>query len=102
MVCIPMVPWFLISCRFMIEFTGEPYAGGNDIDGFITPNITTDSSSKMFGWTEKNFMDRFRMGKIIPKSPMPWQSFGRMSDQELKAIYAYLKTLNPVKTNIEK
>ncbi len=84
------------------EFTGEPYAGGNDIDGFITPNITTDSSSKMFGWTEKNFMDRFRMGKLIPKSPMPWQSFGRMSDQELKAIYAYLKTLDPVKTKTDK
>ena len=80
------------------EFTGEPYAGGNDIDGFLTPNITTDSSSRVFGWSQKNFVDRFRMGRLIPKSPMPWSSFGRMSDEELKAIYAYLKTVKPVRT----
>lgn len=79
------------------EFTGEPYAGGNDIEGFITPNITPDSSSRIFGWTEKNFVDRFRMGSLVPKSPMPWESFNRMNDDELKAIYAYLKTLKPVK-----
>jgi mono/diheme cytochrome c family protein len=84
------------------EYTGEFYAGGGDIDGFITPNITPDSTSRIFGWSEKNFLDRFRMGKLVKKSPMPWQSFGRMSDEELKAIYAYLKTLNPVKTVTEK
>jgi mono/diheme cytochrome c family protein len=80
------------------EFTGKPFAGGNDIDGFITPNITPDSSSRIFGWTEKNFIDRFRMGRLKAKSPMPWPSFNRMSDDELKAIYAYLKTVAPVKT----
>ena len=79
-------------------FTGEWFAGGNDIEGFITPNITTDSSSRMFGWSQRNFVDRFRMGRLIPKSPMPWSSFQRMDDEELKAIYAYLKTLKPVRT----
>jgi mono/diheme cytochrome c family protein len=79
-------------------FSGEPFAGGNEIDGFITPNITPDSSSRIFGWSQKNFIDRFRIGKVIPKSPMPWQSFGRMTDEELKAIYSYLKTVKPVKT----
>lgn len=79
------------------EFTGEPYAGGNDIEGFITPNITPDSSSRIFGWSEKNFVDRFRMGRLVAGSPMPWESFGRMTDDELKAVYAYLKTVKPVK-----
>ena len=36
-------------------FTGELFAGGNDIDGFITPNITTDSSSRMAGWSQGKF-----------------------------------------------
>ena len=80
------------------EFTGEPFAGGNEIEGFITPNLTPDSSSRIFGWSQKDFVDRFRMGKLVPESPMPWKSFGRMSDEELKAIYAYLKTVKPVKT----
>ena len=28
--------------------------------------------------------------------PMPWQEFGQMKDEELKAIFAYLKTIKPV------
>lgn len=77
---------------------GEPFGGGMEIDGFVTPNLTTDSSSRIHGWSQKIFMDRFRMGKLIPKSPMPWNSFKRMSDEELKAIYKYLQTVKPVKT----
>jgi len=38
------------------------------------------------------------MGKVIPYSHMPWNSFKRMDDTELKAIYHFLKTLKPVKT----
>ena len=80
------------------KFTGEPFAGGNEIEGFITPNMTPDSSSRIFGWSQKNFVDSFRMGRLVPKSPMPWSSFQRMNDEEIKAIYAYLKTVKPVKT----
>lgn len=79
-------------------FVGEPYGGGGNIEGFITPNLTTDSSSRIFGWSEKNFVERFRMGRLVPGSPMPWNSFKRMSDVELKAIFKYLQTLKPVKT----
>jgi mono/diheme cytochrome c family protein len=79
-------------------YIGEPFAGGNDIDGYITPNITTDSSSRIFGWSKKNFIERFRMGKLIPKTPMPWNSFKGMTDDELTAIYNYLRTVKPVKT----
>jgi hypothetical protein len=32
---------------------------------------------------------------------MPWNSFARMSDTELKAIYKYLKTLKPVKNQVK-
>ena len=33
---------------------------------------------------------------------MPWNSFRRMSDADLIAIYKYLKTLPPMKTGQEK
>ncbi|MBG9374958.1 c-type cytochrome [Panacibacter sp. DH6] len=84
-------------------FTGEPFGGGNEFAEhgnplLITPNLTPDSSSRIFGWSQADFIKRFRMGKIIPYSPMPWQSFGRMTDDELKAIYKYLQTLQPAKT----
>ena len=80
------------------EFTGASFAGGNEIDGFITPNLTPDSSGKIFNWSKELFIERFRMGKLIPKSPMPWNSFKRMTDDELTAIYHFLRTLKPVNT----
>jgi mono/diheme cytochrome c family protein len=79
-------------------FTGEYFAGGLEIDGFITPNLTPDPSGRIYNWSQKNFIDRFRMGKIYQKSPMPWNSFKRMSDDELKSIYHFLRTVKPVKT----
>jgi mono/diheme cytochrome c family protein len=84
-------------------FVGEPFAGGNAFveEGKTTltpPNLTPDSTSRIFGWTEEDFIRRFRMGKIIPHSHMPWNSYKRMHDYELKAIYNYLKTLKPAKT----
>ncbi|TMI68968.1 MAG: cytochrome c [Bacteroidetes bacterium] len=78
-------------------YIGEPFAGGNDIEGYMSVNLTPDSTGRIFGWSKQNFIDRFRMGKLYPKSPMPWNSFKRMSDTELTAIYNYLHTVKPVK-----
>jgi hypothetical protein len=33
---------------------------------------------------------------------MPWGSFGRMTDLEIKAVYRYLMSLDPVPNKIEK
>jgi mono/diheme cytochrome c family protein len=78
------------------KFIGESFAGG-ELEGMVTPNLTTDSSSRIFDWSEKIFVDRLRMGKLNPKSIMPWKSYGRMNDTELKAIYKFLKSLKPAK-----
>jgi len=80
------------------DFTGEPFAGGNNIDGFVTPNLTPDSTGRIFKWSEDNFIERFRMGKLIPGSPMPWNTFKNMTDDELRAIYKFLRSVKPVKT----
>lgn len=79
-------------------FTGPPFAGGANIHGFITPNLTPGPGSRIAGWSPQDFIARFRKGRLIPGSPMPWPSFGRMSDIELKAIYNYLRTVAPAKT----
>ena len=80
------------------RFLGEPFAGGNLVHGFITPNLTPDPSGRIYSWSKAQFIQRFRMGKLIPESPMPWKSFGRMTDEELTAIYNFLHALPPVKT----
>jgi hypothetical protein len=35
---------------------------------------------------------------ILP--PMPWQVIGQKSDQDLKAMYAYLKSINPIHNEV--
>lgn len=75
------------------DFSGPLMAGGNDIEGFITPNLTPHPEGRIYEWTADQFVDRFRQKKIIKESPMPWTSFKQMTYLELKAIYKYLKTL---------
>ena len=86
-------------------YIGAPFAGGNEFTEqgvyLVTPNLTTDSTSRIFGWTQQDFIARFRLGKVIPQSPMPWNAFKRMSDDELKAIYNFLQTLPAAKNPVQ-
>src|SRR6185369_3534800 len=41
------------------KYIGEPFAGGNDIEGFITRNLTPDPSGRIYKWSQQNFIDRF-------------------------------------------
>lgn len=85
------------------KFTGELLAGGSAMEsGNVPPNLTPDSSGRLFGWNQQLFINRFRMGKINPNSEMPWNSYQHMTDIELKAIYNYLQTVKPVKTVLKK
>ena len=76
---------------------GSPMKKAENLPAYTPPNLTTDSSSRIFSWTQDMFIKRFRMGNIN-NSEMPWNSYKRMTDDELKAIYKYLKTLKPAKT----
>ena len=66
-------------------------------------NITSDESGIGL-WSEDQFIKAMREGKfkgmdgtrpLLP--PMPWPAYGQMSDQDLKAIFAYLKSTKPVR-----
>jgi mono/diheme cytochrome c family protein len=59
----------------------------------LTSDPTTGRLSKL---SEDQFVARIRAGRVIPGSPMPWQQFQRMNDEDLRAIYRYLKTVPPV------
>ena len=65
------------------------------------PNITSDPETGRLGkLTEDQFVARFRQGRILPGSPMPWQAFSRMSEDDLRSIYRYLKTVPPVRRDV--
>lgn len=88
-------------------FIGEEYAGGFQmpIDGkegafVVTCNLTPDpETGRIVNWSEEQFIKRFRAGKQIKESHMPWGPFKSFSDQDLKAIYQFLKTVKPVKND---
>ena len=68
-----------------------------------TANLTSDTTGTGM-WKEEQFMLAIREGKLKGLSggrallpPMPWQMYRNMTDDELKAIFAYLKTTKPVK-----
>lgn len=69
----------------------------------FSANLTPDEETGLGGWTEDAFVQAMRTGKhqgqpngrpILP--PMPWQSLANMTDDDLKAIWAYLQTITPV------
>ncbi len=63
---------------------------------FVPPNLTPDSvTGRIATWTEEQVVARFRGGERLPGSPMPWRA-GRMTDDDLRAIYRYLRTVPAV------
>ena len=67
-------------------------------------NLTPDTATGIGGWTEEDFLRALRTG-VTPDgyrlSPfMPWQQFSRMTDVDLVAIWAYLRTLEPIRNDV--
>ena len=68
-------------------------------------NLTPDNITGIGAWTEQTFISALRTGKhmgagraILP--PMPWQNLAQMNDDDLKAIFAYLKSLKPIENSV--
>jgi mono/diheme cytochrome c family protein len=76
---------------------------GGPIPGFPSswppaPNLTFGSGSALPSWTEEGFINTIRTGRTpegreIRAEYMPWGSYKFMSDNELKAVWAYLQSL---------
>jgi hypothetical protein len=70
-----------------------------------TANITPDRNTGIGIWDEALFIKAIRTGKhwgtsrpIMP--PMPWRFFSQASDEDLKSIYAYLRTVKPIQNQV--
>jgi hypothetical protein len=70
-----------------------------------TSNLTPDQNTGMGIWTEDMFIRAMRTGKHMGTSrtilpPMPWPWYSKMRDEELKAIFAYLKSIPPIPNRV--
>jgi mono/diheme cytochrome c family protein len=84
---------------------GEEWSGGTIINehGFgtvVSTNLTPDAETGL-NMTEAQWLAVFREGKTSDGRPlnaaMPWAFYKGMTDEDLSAIYAYLRTVPPVK-----
>lgn len=92
------------------SFVGPRFAGGHTFPSeeegepdrvFVSPNLTPDpATGVMAAWTEEQFIGRFRAGKVHDGSPMPWGAFVRLHDDDLRALYRYLQSLEPVENPV--
>jgi mono/diheme cytochrome c family protein len=88
------------------EFVGEPFAGGYSWDiadaKYTAANLTPDDSTgRITKWSQDVFIQRFRTGRVLENSPMPWDAYQTLSDNDLKALYNYLQQLPPVHNEVK-
>jgi mono/diheme cytochrome c family protein len=83
------------------------FAGGMSFNGpwgqVTSANITPDPSGISY-YDEKRFIEMIRTGQVGARklnSIMPWGYFRNMTDEDLKAIFAYLRTLPPVQHRVD-
>lgn len=111
------------DCHTPVDDKGQPlpgmaFAGGRSFPmpaGTVSSsNLTPDSESGLGTWTKQAFIARFDAARQPNfKHPstlehpefntiMPWIMYAGMTDQDLGAIFTYLKTLTPVKNPVVK
>ena len=68
-------------------------------------NLTPDQNTGLGIWTEDMFMKAVRTGRhmgvsreILP--PMPWLNLGAMTDDDLRAMFAYLRSITPIHNRV--
>jgi mono/diheme cytochrome c family protein len=88
--------------------SGPAFSGAAEPDpdpankGFeiIAPNLTPDPvTGHIVTWSEDAFVARFRGGRVIQGSIMPWEAFQRLTEDDVRSIYRYLQTVAPVERN---
>ena len=94
----PSGPWIASVAATMTAWSG-PWGTS------FTANLTPDKETGTGQWTEQQFVDTIRSGRHLGRGreilpPMPWPAIRNMTDADLKAIFAYLQSITPVKNRV--
>ena len=102
---LPPPPKITEAWNFVGSATFTAFSGPWGIS--YAANLTPDQNNGTGIWTEEMFMQAIRTGKhmgqassrdILP--PMPWNVYRNFTDADLKAIYAYTRTLPPIANRV--
>ncbi len=92
-------PWMAAASATLTAWSG-PW--GVSFSANLTPDPET---GVLRDFTEEQFIQTMRTGRhlgqgrpILP--PMPWPFIGQMTDDDLKAVFAYLRQIPPLKNKV--
>jgi mono/diheme cytochrome c family protein len=97
---------------------GTEFGGGREFPlpsgGIVrSGNISSDMETGIGSWNKDKFISLFKsrsdstmlhtkINKGDFNSVMPWTMYGTMTNEDLEAIYTYLRTVKPIKNSVEK
>lgn len=108
-------PAMCFNCHSTVNLAPTLYVDGPRFAGSLFPEIDPENPaleinapnltpSTAYGaitaWTEEQFVARFKAGRAIKHSTMPWENFRMMTETDLASLFRYLKSLEPVDRNV--
>ncbi len=95
---LPEGPWVMTASA-----TNTAWAGPWGVS--FTANLTPDPETGLGRWTEADFVRTIRTGRHMGRGrvvlpPMPIAVYNNFSDGDLKAIFAYLRTIPPIRNKV--
>jgi hypothetical protein len=95
---LPPGPW-----AWSAAGTNTAFAGPWGVS--FTANLTPDRETGLGAWTEEMFIATMRTGRhqgkgrpILP--PMPYDNLAGLDDQDIRALFAYLQSINPIRNRV--
>ena len=95
---LPEGPWVMTAGA-----TNTAWAGPWGVS--FTANLTPDIETGLGRWSEADFIRTIRSGRHMGRGrevlpPMPIAVYNHFTDRDLKAIYAYLRTIPPIRNKV--
>ncbi|MCK7593016.1 c-type cytochrome [Pseudomarimonas salicorniae] len=95
---LPDGPWKMVAAG-----TNTAYSGGWGVS--FTANLTPDLETGLGKWTVDDFKNTIRTGRHLGRGrpilpPMPIPVYNNFTDADLEAIYAYLRTIPPIRNRV--
>jgi hypothetical protein len=90
---------------YVIHINGHLTAWSGDWGVSFAANLTPDMNTGLGIWTEDMFVAALKQGKHMGKSrpilpPMPWNWYGQLPEEDLKAMFAYLKSIKAIQNRV--
>jgi hypothetical protein len=95
---LPAGPWLAVASADLTAWSG-PWGISYAI------NLTPDENTGIGSWSEDTFVKALKTGRhmgvsrpILP--PMPWTAFRNLTDDDLRSVFVYLRTIPPVHNRV--